>query len=98
VATGSRKWNTTPFLCVILFFFLGFSCNGLLGFFFFFSWLLPPRVSCNGPSFCACTGICIYSTRIPSRVRNKVSIKLILFFEVWIWLRIKFESGQLSLS
>jgi hypothetical protein len=26
-------------------------------------------------------------------VRNQVSIKLILFFEVWIWLRIKFESG-----
>ena len=26
--------------------------------------------------------ICIYSARVPSRVRNQVSIKLILFFEV----------------
>jgi hypothetical protein len=42
--------------------------------------------------------ICIYSVRIPSFVRNKVPIKLILFFEVWIWLRIEFESRQLSLS
>jgi lipopolysaccharide export LptBFGC system permease protein LptF len=37
--------------------------------------------------------ICIYSARVPSLVKNQVSIKLILFFEVWILLRIKFESG-----
>jgi hypothetical protein len=36
------------------------------------------------PPFCAYTEICIYSVRVPSLVRNKVSIKLILFFEVWI--------------
>jgi hypothetical protein len=32
--------------------------------------------------FFAYTEVCIYSIRVPSRVRNKVSIKLILFFEV----------------
>jgi hypothetical protein len=42
---------------------------------------------------CAYTEICIYSIRVPSHVRNKVSIKVILFFKVWIWLRIKFGSG-----
>jgi hypothetical protein len=26
-------------------------------------------------------------------VRYQVSIKLIFFFEVWIWLKIKFKSG-----
>ena len=31
--------------------------------------------------FCI-TEVCIYSARVPSRVRNKISIKLILFFEV----------------
>ena len=30
----------------------------------------------------AYTKICIYSARVPSRVRNQVSIKLILFFKV----------------
>jgi hypothetical protein len=33
--------------------------------------------------FCfAYTEVCIYNVKVPSRVRNKVSIKLILFFEV----------------
>jgi hypothetical protein len=40
----------------------------------FFLYIVPP--------FCAYTEICIYSVRDPSRVRNKGSIKLILFFEV----------------
>jgi hypothetical protein len=52
---------------------------------FFFLYIISP--------LCAYTEICIYSVRVPSCVRNKVSIKLILFFEIWIWLRIKFESG-----
>jgi len=30
----------------------------------------------------AYTEVCIYSARLPLHVRNKVSIKLILFFEV----------------
>jgi hypothetical protein len=30
----------------------------------------------------AYTEVCIYSVRVPWRMRNKVSIKLILFFEV----------------
>ena len=66
-------------LCSWVFFFV-LSCNGhLLGFFCvcpplgFFYLLSPP---------CAYTDICIYSVRVPSRVRNQVSIKLILFFEV----------------
>jgi hypothetical protein len=45
------------------------------------------------PPFGLLLDICIYSARVPSLVRNQVSIKLILFFEVWILLRIKFESG-----
>jgi len=42
-----------------------------LGFFFIFS--LSP--------FFAYTEVCIYSARVPSRVRSKVSIKLIFFFK-----------------
>jgi len=46
-------------------------------FFFFFLFFYPYH-----PPLCAYIEIYIYSARVPSRVRNKVSIKLILFFEV----------------
>jgi hypothetical protein len=42
----------------------------------FFSLYISP------PLFCAYTEICIYSVRVPSYVRNRGSIKLILFFKV----------------
>ena len=34
------------------------------------------------PPLFAYTEVCIYSTKVLSRVRNKVLIKVILFFEV----------------
>ena len=51
----------------------------ILCFFFFFLYF---RVSLKSSSFSSYPKICIYSARVPSRVRNQVSIKLILFFEV----------------
>jgi restriction endonuclease S subunit len=51
-----------------------------------------------GGSLCGCAEICIYSVRVSSRLKNKIPNKLILFFDIWNWLRIKFESGYLSLS
>jgi len=48
------------------------------------------------PSFFAYTEISIYSAGVSSLARSKLSIKLILFFEVRI--RIEFESRQVSLS
>jgi hypothetical protein len=59
----------------------------------FFSFRVSLRSSLLFFLFFSYPEICIYSARVPSLVRNQVSIKLILFFEVWIWLRIKFESG-----
>jgi hypothetical protein len=74
-------------LCIL---FLSVFGNGLLlGFFF----LCRLGFLSNHPPFFLPPEICIYSARVPSLVRNQVSIKLILFFEVWILLRIKFESG-----
>ena len=72
-----------------------FSLSSLCSWFFFFwfSLVMAPSwgFSCLFPSrfflssllllFCI-TEVCIYSARVPSRVRNKISIKLILFFEV----------------
>ena len=71
---GSSGWSTIRlrplFFCI---FFVGFL---IMAFFFFGGFslflLLPYRSS----------KICIYSARVPLRVRNQVSIKLILFFEV----------------
>jgi hypothetical protein len=37
--------------------------------------------------FFAWTEIYIYSARVSSYVENKISIKLILFFKFWIWLK-----------
>jgi hypothetical protein len=49
-------------------------------FFFFVGFLVMTslKVFSHSTSF----KICIYSARVPSHVRNQVSIKLILFFEV----------------
>ena len=70
VATTSLGFCRAPsFLCKCLFFSRRVSGNGLLlGFY--------------ARPLCAYTEICIYNARVPSRVRNKVSIKLILFFKV----------------
>jgi len=38
--------------------------------------------SCNVSLLSGCTEIGIYSTRVPSRMKNKVSNKFILFFEI----------------
>jgi len=75
-----------------------FACFSVLGsvfglifpslFCIFLGWFLPLFVL-----FFSYLEICIYSDRFPLLVRNQVSIKLILFFKVRIWLRIKFESG-----
>jgi hypothetical protein len=80
-----------PFFSFLSLFYL-FFCRFLV---MLFSWgFLRLGVFFSNLLFLFCiTEVCIYSVRVPSRVRNKISIKLILFFEVWIWLRIKFESG-----
>jgi hypothetical protein len=45
--------------------------------------LFPSKVFLSSLLLLFCiTEVCIYSARVPSRVRNKVSIKLILFFGV----------------
>jgi hypothetical protein len=69
-----------------------FFFNCLLFLFFFyrflvmvFSWvffLCRLGFLSNHPPFFLPPEICIYSARVPSLVRNQVSIKLILFFEV----------------
>jgi hypothetical protein len=69
----SLEFCRAPFFFIIVFFlYVGFLVMT-------FSWdfLHPPF---------AYIKICIYNARVPSRMRNQVSIKLILFFEVWIWL------------
>jgi len=64
----------------------------LLSGYIFFLCLCSVLLCLFPPPFGLLLDICIYSARVPSLVRNQVSIKLILFFEVWILLRIKFES------
>jgi hypothetical protein len=68
-AAASIGFAALFFLCFSLLGFLVMASSGVSSF----------RVSL---SFFSYPEICIYSVRVPSRVRNQVSIKLILFFEV----------------
>jgi hypothetical protein len=82
-AAASLGFGHAPFFFVNVFFFVGFLVMVFSwGFLYFFVFFLCFFLYIVSPLFCAYTEICIYSARVPSRVRNKVSIKLILFFEV----------------
>ena len=83
------------FLCVFRVLSLPFSLSFSLFSLFFFCSIFPNDLlsrflllaSSQGffflsPFSCAYPEICIYSERVSSRMRNKVSIKLIFFFEV----------------
>jgi hypothetical protein len=90
-AAGLSRWFAASFFCKCLFlFFIFFKFLIMV---FWVSPFLGFLSNCLLFSFFSYPEICIYSVRVLSRVRNQVSIKLILLFEVWIWSRIKFESG-----